>query len=106
GAALDADEVQIWSDTDGVLTGDPSVVAGALNIPYMRFDEAAELAYFGSRVLHPSTLIPAVEAEIPVRVLNTNRPDHPGTVITRDPPPTNRAATSIAYKEGQSVLTL
>ncbi len=106
GAALGAEEVQIWSDTDGVLTGDPSVVAGARNIPHMRFDEAAELAYFGSRVLHPSTLLPAVEADIPVRVLNTNRPEHPGTVIAHDPPKLERAATSIAYKEGQSVLTL
>lgn len=106
GAALGAEEVQIWSDTDGVLTGDPSVVSAAKNIPQMGFDEASELAYFGSRVLHPSTLIPAVDANIPVRVLNTNRPEHPGTVIRQDPAANTRAATSIAYKEGQSVLTI
>jgi aspartate kinase len=106
-AAVQAEEVQIWSDTDGVLSGDPSVVPGARNIPHMRFDEAAELAYFGSRVLHPSTLLPAVEANIPVRVLNTNRPEHPGTVISSQPPaPTEERATSIAYKEGQCVLTI
>jgi aspartate kinase len=105
-AALGADEVQIWSDTDGVLTADPSVVEGARNIPTMRFDEAAELAFFGSRVLHPSTLLPAMERNIPVRVLNTNRPDHPGTVIAHDPPANPARATSIAYKEGQTVVTL
>jgi aspartate kinase len=81
GAALGAEEVQIWSDTDGIMTADPSVVGSARNIPHMLFDEAAELAYFGSRVLHPSTLLPAMKARIPVRVLNTNRPDHRGTVV-------------------------
>lgn len=106
GAALDAEEVQIWSDTDGVLTADPSVVTGARNIPSMRFEEAAELAFFGSRVLHPGALLPALERGIPVAVRNTNRPDHPGTVIERDPPPNPSPVTSIAYKEGQRVLTI
>ncbi|HLT38602.1 MAG TPA: aspartate kinase [Enhygromyxa sp.] len=106
GAALAAEEVQIWSDTDGVMTADPSVVKDSCNIPHMRFDEAAELAYFGSRVLHPSTLLPAMRCEIPVRVLNTNRPEHHGTVIEKSPVQNPNAATSIAYKERQSVLVL
>jgi aspartate kinase len=106
GAALAADEVQIWSDTDGVLTADPSVVREAHNIPNMRFDEAAELAYFGSRVLHPSTLLPAMRSEIPVRVLNTNRPEHRGTAIEKAGVENPHPATSIAYKERQSVLVL
>ncbi len=106
GAALGAEEVEIWSDTDGVMTADPSVVRAARSIPAMRFDEAAELAYFGSRVLHPSTLVPAMEHRIPVRVLNTNRPDHPGTVIHHDAAEGASSATSIAYKEGQIVATL
>jgi len=106
GAAVDAAEVQIWSDTDGVMTADPSVVTNARSIPQMRFDEAAELAYFGSRVLHPSTLLPAMQKSIPVRVMNTNRPDHPGTVIEGTPTPNPRTVTSIAYKERQAVLTL
>jgi aspartate kinase len=105
-AALEAEEAEIWTDTDGVMTADPSVVRGARNIPHMRFDEAAELAYFGSRVLHPSTLIPAMRARIPVRVLNTNRPDHPGTVIEELGPENPHPATSIAYKERQAVLTV
>jgi len=106
GAALDADEVEIWTDTDGVMTADPSVVPQARNIPRMRFDEAAELAHFGGRVLHPSTLLPAMERNIPVRVLNTNRPDHPGTLIDRDGERKTTGVTSVAYKERQAILTI
>jgi aspartate kinase len=105
-AALGAQEVQIWTDTDGVMTADPSVVDQAHNIPVMRFDEAAELAYFGSRVLHPSTLLPAMHAHIPVRVLNTNRPEHHGTVIEEDAAVNPASATSIAYKEKQIAVTV
>jgi aspartate kinase len=110
-AALDAEEVEIWSDTDGVMSADPALVSGAKNIPAMTFDEAAELAYFGSRVLHPETLIPAMKRTIPVRVLNTNRPDHPGTVIERVAShpvagSATKGVTSIAYKEAQSILTV
>ena len=106
GSALGAEEVEIWTDTDGVMSADPSVVPDAKNIPSMTFDEAAELAYFGSRVLHPSTLEPAMNAEIPVRVLNTNHPSHPGTVIGRQSMDGLNRVTSIAYKEGQTVFTL
>lgn len=106
GAALEAREVEIWSDTDGVMSADPSLVREARNIPRMRFDEAAELAYFGSRVLHPSTLLPAIRCNIPIRVLNTNRPEHPGTVIEGQAADDPAGATSIAYKERQSVLLL
>ena len=106
GAAIGAEEIQIWSDTDGVMTADPSIVKNAQSIPSMRFDEAAELAYFGSRVLHPATLLPAMDCNIPVRVLNTNRPDHPGTVISAHPEPKELPFTSIAYKENQAVLTI
>lgn len=105
-AALGASEAQIWTDTDGVMTADPSVVGGARNIPHMRFDEAAELAYFGSRVLHPSTLLPAIRAKIPVRVLNTNRPEHCGTVIEEQGVENRERVTSIAYKERQVVVTV
>lgn len=106
GAAIGAREVQIWSDTDGVMTADPGIVKAAKSIPTMRFDEAAELAYFGSRVLHPATLLPAIEEDISVRVLNTNRPDHPGTVIEAEPAPKQSPVTSIVYKEGQHVLVI
>jgi len=106
GAALAAEEVQIWSDTDGVMSADPGIVPAAKSIATMRFDEAAELAYFGSRVLHPATLVPAIEKDISVRVLNTNRPDHRGTVIESAPAPKPSPVTSIAYKEDQTVLTI
>jgi aspartate kinase len=106
GAALGAEEVEIWSDTDGVMTADPRLVPSAKSIPHMRFDEAAELAYFGSRVLHPSTLLPAMAGRIPVRVLNTNDPSHPGTVIQESTPPNPDPVTSIAYTERQTVVTI
>lgn len=107
GAALNADEVEIWTDTDGVMTADPRIVPNALNIPAMTFSEAAELAYFGSRVLHPATLVPAIQRKIPVRVLNTNRADHPGTVIFEDmSTQPGGEVTSIAHKRGQTVLTI
>jgi aspartate kinase len=105
-AALGAEEAQIWTDTDGVMTADPSVVKSAQNIPTMLFDEAAELAYFGSRVLHPSTLMPAMAKNIPVRVLNTNRPEHRGTVIHETADEGDNRVTSIAYKERQIVVNI
>ncbi len=105
-AGLGAEECQIWTDTDGVMTADPRVVESARNIPAMSFAEAGELARYGGRVLHPSTLVPAVKADIPVRVLNTNRPQHPGTVITRAGRDNPDAFTSIAYKENQTVMTI
>ena len=105
-AGLGASECQIWTDTDGVMTSDPRVVNTARNIPAMSFAEAGELARYGGRVLHPSTLIPAVKANIPVRVLNTNRPEHPGTVITKEGSEAPEAFTSIAYKENQTIVTI
>lgn len=105
-AGLGAEECEIWTDTDGVMTADPSLVKGAKSIPFMSFAEASELAYYGGRVLHPSTLLPAIKRNIPVRVLNTNRPQHPGTVITEDGGDNPNMVTSIAYKEGQAVITI
>jgi aspartate kinase len=81
GHALDADEIWIWSDVDGVLTADPRVVPGARTIPLLSYREAAELAHFGAKVLHPKTVRPAVEKGIPIRMLNSFNPDHAGTWI-------------------------
>jgi aspartate kinase len=105
-AGFGAEECEIWTDTDGVMTADPSVIPSAKSIPTMSFAEASELAYYGGRVLHPSTLLPAIKRNIPVRVLNTNRPNHPGTVITEMGGETVAAVTSIAYKEGNVVITI
>lgn len=84
GAALDADEVQIWTDVPGVLTSDPRKVSGAKVVPEVSFDEAQELAHFGAKVLHPRTIRPAVARNIPVRILSTFAPEEPGTVVTRE----------------------
>ena len=82
GAALDADEVIIWTDVDGVLTADPRLVPEARTIPVISYREAAELAYFGAKVLHPKTLNPVVEAKIPVWIRNSFAPEKAGTKIT------------------------
>jgi aspartate kinase len=107
GAAIDAEEIQIWTDVDGVLTSDPSLITDARVIDVMTFREAAELAYFGAKVLHPATIQPAVKKNIPVRVLNSRRPEMPGTVIVSEPAPSTKAGvTSIAYKEGITLVTI
>ena len=84
GASLGADEIQIWTDTSGMLSADPRIVTEARPVPLLSFAEASELAYFGAKVLHPKTLLPAIEREIPVRVLNTAAPGHPGSLITAE----------------------
>jgi aspartate kinase len=100
GAALGADAIEIWTDVDGMLSADPRVVRGARLIEEIRFDEAAELAAFGAKVLHPSTIAPAVQRGIPVFVLNSRRPEGKGTRITSEAP--RRAVTAIAGKPGVS----
>jgi aspartate kinase len=86
GAALDAEAIEIWTDVDGMLTADPRVVPAARLIEHIRFDEAAELASFGAKVLHPSTIAPAVQRSIPVYIYNSHRPQASGTRITFDAP--------------------
>jgi len=81
GAAIDADEIQIWTDVNGVMTADPRTVPHARSLRQLSYEEVAELAYYGAKVLHPKTVTPAIEKKIPVRVLNTFQPEHPGTLI-------------------------
>ncbi|MCL4871255.1 MAG: aspartate kinase [Anaerolineae bacterium] len=81
GQALQAKEVWIWTDVDGVMTADPRLVSTAQSIPTLSYREVSELAYFGAQVLHPKTMRPCVENGIPLRIKNTFHPDHPGTVI-------------------------
>jgi aspartate kinase len=81
GAALGVDEIQIWTDVNGVMTCDPRVVPNARSIRQLSYEEVGELAYYGAKVLHPKTVVPAIQKRIPVRVLNTFQPEHPGTVI-------------------------
>jgi aspartate kinase len=84
GACLDVGEIQIWTDVDGMLTADPRVVPAPRVVPHLSFAEASELAYFGAKVLHPATILPAVTKNIPVRILNSRQPSNPGTLITSD----------------------
>jgi aspartate kinase len=108
GAALRADEIEIWTDVDGVMSADPRVVPGAKTIPVLSFTEAAELAYFGAKVLHPKTIHPAVRESIPVRVLNTFNPDGEGTVITEAGAgiDSDHPARAIAAKRGITVVQI
>ena len=82
GAAIGAAEIQIWTDVDGMLTADPRVVPNPRLVPQLSFAEASELAFFGAKVLHPSTILPAVEQSIPVRIVNARKPANSGTLIT------------------------
>ena len=85
GAAIDADEIQIWTDIDGMHNNDPRVVENTSAVRHLLFDEAAELAYFGAKILHPTCIQPAKFANIPVRLLNTMEPSAPGTLIDNNP---------------------
>jgi aspartate kinase len=82
GAALGAKEIEIWTDTDGILSADPRVVPAALSIQEISVEEATELAHYGAKVIHPSTLAPATESKIPVRILNSRNAHHPGTLVS------------------------
>jgi aspartate kinase len=106
GAALGAEELQIWTDVDGILTTDPHIVPEAAKVKVISFAEASELAYFGAKVLHPSTLLPAMAAGIPARVCNSRRPDTSGTSIVRDSPPSRAVVKAIAFKRGIAVLNV
>src|SRR5207244_7997755 len=83
-AGLCADELQIWTDVTGVMTCDPRICGDARTIPVLSYEEAAELAYFGAKVLHPKTIKPAVDTSIPVRVCNTFEPAATGTMVVAE----------------------
>lgn len=111
GAALDLDEIQIWTDIDGMHTGDPRYVANTHPVKTLHFEEAAELAYFGAKILHPTCVLPARLHNIPVRLLNTLDPDAPGTLIANFPPDGTIKAvaakdniTAIKIKSGRMLL--
>ena len=106
GAALGAAEIQIWTDVSGVLTADPRVVPGARTIPSLSYAEAAELAYFGAKVLHPKTIQPAMDRGIPVRICNSRAPNDPGTVVTARGEVRAGAVKAIAHKSGITVLQI
>ena len=104
GAALRAREIQIWTDVPGVLTCDPRIVKEARTIPRLSYAEAAELAYFGAKVLHPKTILPAVVRHIPVRICNSRDPRAPDTVVYFDAEMSPRTVKAIALKKGVHIV--
>ncbi|XP_011623421.1 aspartokinase 2, chloroplastic isoform X2 [Amborella trichopoda] len=106
GKALGLREIQVWKDVDGVLTCDPNIYPGAEPVPYLTFDEAAELAYFGAQVLHPQSMRPAREGDIPVRVKNSYKPKAPGTLITKARDMSEAVLTSIVLKRNVTMLDI
>src|SRR5436190_24382845 len=105
-AALGADELQIWTDVTGVMTCDPRICSDARTIPVLSYAEAAELAYFGAKVLHPKTIKPAVDNAIPVRVCNTFEPQAVGTMVLADSPEAENTIKSIAHKKNITILRI
>ena len=104
GAAIGADEVQIWTDIDGMHNNDPRIVKGTKPIAQLSFDEAAELAYFGAKILHPQSVFPAQKYKVPVRLLNTMEPTAPGTLITNESE--RGKIKSIAAKDGITAIRI
>jgi aspartate kinase len=106
GVGVGADEIQIWTDVDGMLTADPRIIPQPRLVPRLSFAEAAELAYFGAKVLHPSTIHPAVERNIPVRILNSRKPDGIGTLITAEAASGTSPLTAMAAKRDITVVDI
>jgi len=106
GAGIGAEEIQIWTDVDGMLTADPTILPGGHRVKTISFAEAAELAYFGAKVLHPATVLPAIEKSIPVLILNSRRPDVPGTRIVAERVHCENAVKSIACKRKITVVNI
>lgn len=106
GAALRAEEIQIWTDVTGVLTADPRVVPDAQTVERLSYSEAAELAYFGAKVLHPKTIQPAIEDRIPVRICNSRAPEEPGTLVGPETETSPRTIKAIAHKNGVTTVQI
>jgi len=106
GAALDADEVIIWTDVDGLLTADPRLVPSACTISEISYREAAELAYFGAKVLHPKTLRPVMQSGIPLRIRNTFEPEKPGTKITPTGPANGGGVAALTAISDAALITI
>ena len=104
GSALDASDIQIWKDVSGLMTADPAIMSGARTVKACTYQEAAELTYFGAKVLHPKAIYPAAAKNIPVHIYNSRRPAATGTAITAAAPACSNVIKSIAYKRPISVI--
>jgi aspartokinase/homoserine dehydrogenase 1 len=103
---LGADSVSIWTDVDGVMSGDPRLVPEATVINELTYNEAMELAYFGAKVIHPQTMAPAVAGSIPIRIRNTFNPDHPGTQIASTAAPRDEVVKGVSAYDGVALINL
>src|SRR5690348_614465 len=106
GAGIGAEEIQIWTDVDGMLTADPTILPGGHRVKSISFAEAAELAYFGAKVLHPATVLPAIEKNIPVLILNSRRPEVEGTRIVSESVRCGNVVKSIACKRKITLVNI
>lgn len=107
GSIISAETIQIWTDVDGMMSADPRIVSESKLITTLSFNEASELAYFGAKVLHPNTILPAVQKNIPVRILNSRRPEIGGTLILQTTASDNKSVVkSIASKKGIIVINV
>jgi aspartate kinase len=106
GAAIDADEVWIYTDVDGVMTADPRVVTGVQTLESLSYLEMSELAYFGAKVLHPKTILPALERGIPIRIRNTFNPSHPGTLVVGRGDDNGGGLKGVTAIRAQSLVTI
>jgi aspartate kinase len=106
GAAIDAAEVWLWKETEGIMSADPKIVTNARKIPYISYVEAMELSYFGASVLHPRAIEPAIWKKIPIRVKNVLKPEDRGTLIGEEPEQTKKAAKAITLIEHTSIINI
>lgn len=104
GNAINAKKIQIWTDVNGVMTTDPRIVKDAKSLEFLTFDEASELAFFGAKVLHPRTMIPAIEKNIPIEVKNTMQPNHIGTTIVKQLNDCESIVTAISLKKKVKII--
>ena len=106
GSALNSEEIWIWTDVDGVMTADPRVVDSARVLSEISYREAAEMSYFGAKVIHPKTMVPAIEKNIPIRIKNTFNPSHPGTLISSNPKTDRGIAKTVTSIDNLSIIAI
>jgi len=106
GAAIGSEEIWIWTDVDGVMTADPRAVRQATVLPEITYREAAEMSYFGAKVIHPKTMLPAIENSIPIRIKNTFNPSHPGTLISNSIDSTDRVVKNVTSIDNLSLVSI
>ncbi len=106
GAAIDADEVWLWKETEGIMSADPKIIRNARKIPYISYMEAMELSYFGASILHPRAIEPVMRKRVPIRVKNILKPKDTGTLIGEEPEKTERAAKAITLIENTSIINI